>query len=167
MIFVIAPILGWIIVPIVLAEGAVLRFLLPLASKSAYLASILGNAFSTLVGIPLTWLLLVGLQLYSGGGGASGIASPLQKIAAVTWQGAWLIPYEDDLYWMVPSACLFLIVPFFAVSVWSERVVCTRVLKDHDRDAVRRAVFYANALTYGVLGLACLLWLGWSIHAAR
>jgi len=165
MIFIVAPILGWAIVPIIVAEGAALKFLLALENKRAYLASALGNALSTLVGIPLTWGLLVGLQLLSGGDGAHGIATPLQKIGAVTWQGAWLIPYEDHLFWMIPAACLFLTVPFFLVSLWSERIVCTRLLKGHDRDAVCRAVLYANTLTYAVLGFASFLWLGWSVRA--
>jgi len=139
---------------------------LTVGRKRAYVASALGNAFSTLVGVPLTWGLLVGVQLVTGGGGAHGVHTPLQKLAAVTWQGAWLIPYEDHLHWMIPSACLFLTLPFFLASVWTERIVCTRFLHDQDRRLVRRAVLLANALSYSLLGLASLFWLAWSISAA-
>ena len=166
MIFVVAPILGLAFVPIVVAEGAFMKVSLALDTSKAYAASILGNASSTFAGIPLTWGLLVSLQLVSGGGSAHGIETPFQRAIAVTWQGPWLIPYEGDLHWMVPSAALFLSIPFFLVSVWSERLVCTRFLHTLDRTLVRRAVLEANAITYVALVLFGLVWLFWSVRSA-
>src|SRR5262249_42902749 len=75
------------------------------------------NLVSTLAGVPLTWGLLVCLQMLGGGGAAWGIETPRQKLLAVTLQSPWLIPYEQNLDWMIPAAAAVLCLPFFFMSV--------------------------------------------------
>jgi len=145
MISVIEPILGLAIVPIILVEAEILKSVLGLERRRAIRASVLANAVSTCAGVPLTWAILVGLD----------------RNPAFTWKGP---GYEYD--WTLPSACLFLTLPFFVVSLWCERIVCARILKEVPSDLVQRAVFVANASTYGVLALASSVWLGCSIRAA-
>lgn len=94
---------------------------LPLAQSLKTVS--ISNVASTVVGIPLTWFLLVLVQMVTGGGGAHGIDSVIEKILAVTWQAPWLIPYEKDLNWMIPVAGLVLLIPFFFASWWSEYFV--------------------------------------------
>jgi hypothetical protein len=69
----------------------------------------------------------------TGGGSAHGLRTLSAKLLAVTWQSPWLIPYEDDLVWMVPAAALCLLVPFFFASVYIEYQVARRVLPTHAR----------------------------------
>lgn len=110
------------------------------------------NLLSTIVGIPVTWLLMVIIQMLIGGGSAWGIETAAQKLLAVTIQSPWLIPYESEFGWMVPSAAAFLCIPFFFMSVWCEqRVACKFFSEDKSRINVKRWVWRANAVTYGII----------------
>jgi hypothetical protein len=111
MLFLVMPVFGLSLVPIVLIEAVYLRQRIGISFRSANVTSLAANATSTIVGIPITWLVLVALQLITGGGGAYGLNSWSRKVAAVTWQAPWLIPYEHDLYWMIPVAGTVLLVP--------------------------------------------------------
>jgi hypothetical protein len=71
------------------------------------------NLVSTLVGYPLSWALLLGLEFITTRGSAMGLSSVGGKVIAVTLQAAWLIPYEGDLKWMVPTAGLVGLIPAF------------------------------------------------------
>jgi hypothetical protein len=135
--------------PVVAAiEALILSKKLGLRFRSALWAAIRVNLFSTLIGVPLTWFLLVALQLISGGGRPHGIATPLQKFLAATWQSPWLIPYEQQFWWMVPAALTFLLVPFFFASWQSEYLLLRRMFGAESRQAVKSACFQANLLTY-------------------
>jgi hypothetical protein len=111
----------------------------------------ISNAVSTVVGIPLTWFLLVLIQMLTGGGGAYGLDSFMGKVLAVTWQAPWLIPYEKDLNWMIPLAGLVLLVPFFFASWWSEYLVSKKMLKSIPSASIKYKVRNANLITYLML----------------
>ena len=151
MIFLAMPALGLSIIPIIIIEAKYLSKKLELASPSAFKTTAISNLVSTIVGIPLTWLLLVLIQMLAGGGGAFGLDTTLGKVLSVTLQAAWLIPYESDLHWMIPVAGLVLLVPFFFASWWSEYFVSKKMLKDHSTQKIKRAVRNANLVTYTLL----------------
>jgi hypothetical protein len=113
MIFLAMPALGLSIIPIIIIEAIFLSKKLELPISGAFKTTIISNLVSTIVGIPLTWLLLVLIQVLAGGGGAFGLDTTLGKVLSVTLQAAWLIPYESDLHWMIPVAGLILLFPFF------------------------------------------------------
>jgi hypothetical protein len=69
------------------------------------------------------------------------------RVAAVTVQAPWLIPYEDQFYWMIPAASLFLMLPFFLVSVLTERYVLLSWWPGLDRRNLTRSVWLANVLS--------------------
>ena len=168
MLFVTFPAMVVALVPIVLLETVVLARTLkaraiPLAKSAA-----IANVVSTIIGIPLTWVALVILELVTDGGSAHGLATPLQKFLAVTWQAPWLIPYERELYWMVPAASLVLLVPFFFASYFIEAPIVARIERRFPAPQVRAAVFRANVASYIGLAIFNLVWLAWSIeHAPR
>ena len=122
---------------------------LPLAQSLKTVS--ISNVASTVVGIPLTWFLLVLVQMVTGGGGAYGIDSVIGKILAVTWQAPWLIPYESDLNWMIPVAGLVLLVPFFFASWWSEYFVSKKLNKALPTENIKSMVRNANLITYSLL----------------
>ncbi len=126
---------------------------LGLKAASAVKTTTISNLVSTLAGVPLTWLLLVLVQMVAGGGGAFGLDTMLGKVLSVTFQAAWLIPYESELYWMIPVAGLVLLVPFFFVSWWSEYLVTKKILQDHPAQTVKVVVRNANIITYTLLVL--------------
>lgn len=144
-----------LIVPI---EAAVARRVLGVDQPKAWKMTGVANLVSSLAGIPITWFLLVILQLAAGGGTAPGIDTLQQKIYAVTVQSPWLIPYGgEDLQWMVPTATAVLCVPFFFMSVWIEYLTARRYFERDRRRDVLRWAWSANALSYGFLvGLLAL-----------
>jgi hypothetical protein len=155
MIFVTLPGMAIALVPIVLVEALVLARSLKAEWWSCANLSLMANLASSFLGLPLTWLMLVVIQMLSGGDEAFGLDSPWHRFLAVTWQAPWLIPYENDLPWMVPSAALVLLMPFFVVSVAMEYYVVRRMLPGATRRVVRTGVLVANAWSY--TGLAAVL----------
>jgi len=154
MLFLVMPAFGFSLVPIVLIEALYLQRQLTVSFRSAGISSLLANAASTFVGIPISWIGLVVLQLVTDGGGAYGLDSTMGRIAAVTWQAPWLIPYESDLHWMIPVAGTVLLIPFFYVSWWVEYRVCLKRFADVPASKLNMVVRNANLITYGLL----LLW---------
>jgi hypothetical protein len=143
---------AWVLlIPIILVEALVavrvLRVTFPAGLKIAGIA----NLVSTFVGMPLTWVLLVLVQMSTGGGGAFGTHTLPQKILAVTWQSPWLIANESELYFRAPAAAAFLCIPFFFMSVWVENFVARRSFAKEERPNVLRWAWRANLLSYGLV----------------
>jgi hypothetical protein len=151
MIFLAIPLMVVALLPIICLEAIALRYSLNISYKQAAKASILINLTSTFLGIPVSWLLLVLLQMLSGGGAAYGLRTPLEKFLAITWQAPWLIPYESDLYWMIPAAGLFLLIPFFFASWYVEYIVAKWIVKEVAVKDLRRGVRNANLVSYALL----------------
>jgi hypothetical protein len=144
---------SWVLfVPIVVVEAIVARRLLDLAVGRSLALSAVANAASTLVGIPATWgaLLLVEI-LATSGGEAYGLDTVPRKILAFTVQAPWLIPYESDLGWLIPSAAIFLCIPFFFASVLIERFMARRMAPTCPPGAVSRWSWRANLLSYSLI----------------
>lgn len=156
MIFITLPAMLIALIPVIAVETAVLVRALRIPLKRCIAVTTAANLASTLIGMPLTWIALVFIQLISGGGAGFGLSTPLQRFLAVTWQAPWLIPYDSEMYWMVPVATLVLMIPFFFMSWWSEYLVARWILKDADRTALRRAIRNANLLSYALLALVVL-----------
>lgn len=153
MIVLIMPALALSIVPIVLIEAFYLARRLELSARQVIITVTVSNLVSSLVGIPLAWGLLAGVQLITGGGSAYGLDSVLGRVLAVTWQAPWLIPYESAMGWMIPLAGLFLLVPFFFVSWWSEYWVTRKILSNNEAAELYILVRNANLISYALLGL--------------
>ena len=151
------------IVPIIIIESLYLKRKLALRGASAWKTAAISNIVSTVAGVPLTWFILVVVQMFTGGGRAYGIDTVIGKIIAVTWQAPWLIPYESDLGWMIPMAGMVLLVPFFFVSWWIEYLISKNILSGSDAKAVKLAVRNANLITYGLMALCLLIWLAKSV----
>jgi hypothetical protein len=159
MIFVTLPSMVIALLPVIAAETFVLGRRLGVAPVSVLKAVASANIVSTLFGIPVTWLMLVLVQLVTGGGSAYGIATTKQRFLAVTWQAPWLIPYEQELKWMIPAATLVLLIPFFVASWLIEEKIVRGFLKESAPAAVKQGMFAANGASYLLLGLLVLYWL--------
>jgi len=159
MLFLTLPAMIIALVPVIAVESIVVGRLLGTTAISKAKSVAIANVASTLIGLPLTWVALVAVQLVSGGGSAYGLVTPTQKLLAVTWQAPWLIPYEGDLYWMVPAASLFLLVPFFFASYFVEALIVVGLNNKLPRVQVRSAVFRANIVSYLLLAIFTLGWL--------
>jgi hypothetical protein len=116
------------------------------------------NLVSTLAGIPLAWCFMCVVELATLQLGTSSFMHNWistngfwQRICSVTILGAWLPPWEGNMHWMEPIAGIFLCIPCFLVSVWSENLVARRYVPDVDRPAVLKWAWRANLFTYALM----------------
>lgn len=162
MLFLHIPAILVALLPIIVVETYVAHRLLGRSMKKSLGPISVANVASMLLGFPLLWFLGVLVQMLLGGGGGLGVQTWWQKLYAVTIQAPWLIPYESDLYWMIPAAALVMLIPAFFLSVWLERLVLQRFWKEEPKDALRRFSFRAHCASYVIL---ILLWLGYGISS--
>ena len=152
MIAVFLPALWLSLVPVIFVEAWVIARWLPLTPRRAVSGAAIGNVLSTLIGIPVMWMFLATGQLVLAGT-ARGLSSIGAKTYAVTVQAPWLIPYEEDLKWMIPTALIVLAVPAYALSVLIEwRCLLPFVDQTHKAKTLR-VVATANAASYAALAL--------------
>jgi hypothetical protein len=162
--------LSWILlIPIIVIEWFVMMKYYPFLRKSHVLyVSIITNITSTLVGIPLAWGLMLLIEL---------IFLPLetffpsnlnkfwQYFLNVTLGSAWLMPYEDQLYWMIPTALIILLIPCFIISCWLESFVASKILKgaENNISLSKLAVYRANLASYLFLLFSTIIFLCYNL----
>jgi hypothetical protein len=149
------------LIPIILIEVWVLRKSLHVSFKDAFWSTSIANLVSTLIGIPIAWLLLVALEIWTGGGGVPnhGIDSIYTRFLMVTWEAPWLLPSEEEFYWMVPTATLVLLIPFFYASWFIEFWVIKFFYKEIKPLDLKRIEFKMNLYSYGFLAALNIIWL--------
>jgi hypothetical protein len=153
------PAMVVLLVPIIAIEVLVARRLIPLTTSRLIRGVAGANVVSTLIGIPLTWALMLVLNIVTTGTEAKGIDTLSGQFASVVLQSSWLVPYEADLDWMIPAATLVLLVPYFFASVIIEQFALKKIWKADVPTCLSAFVWQANGLTYGLLGLGTvLLW---------
>ena len=164
------------LIPVIFIEANVYSQKLSIPySKSLKLASI-SNLLSTLIGMPVTWGILLipwfafggiyyvfdqllGIDLNSLFNIDSAPFRVAGTILSITLGAAWLSPIVEKNLWMLPSATLFLLIPFFYASWLIEYKMIKRLLTSHDSKLIKTAVLRANVITYIFLALAVLaLW---------
>lgn len=150
MIAVFLPPLWLSLLPVIVVEAWVVSRWLPLAPGRAFSGSAIGNFASTVIGVPLMWMFLAVFQLALAGT-ARGLSSIGARAYAVTVQAPWLIPYEEDLKWMIPIALVVLAVPAYALSVLIEWRCLLPFTDPHHRPRTLRVVAAANAASYAAL----------------
>lgn len=157
------PLMLFALVPVILMEMYVAKRLLALPFKRSWKAVTDANVLSTVIGFPLLWFLLLVVQLFASGGDSYGLHSTWTVLYAVIIQAPWLIPYEEDLYWMVPIAGLYLLLPSFFVSVYSERFIYLRSWKELPKEKIMAFSWRSNACTYALLVLIWLVLLVYNV----
>lgn len=155
MIFVELPLLVVALIPIVMLEAAVYRWRLAVPRSQALWCALKANLWSTLVGVPFAWFTQFMAQTAVVGPAQEWkLDTPLERLAAVTLQSAWLPLYDaDELRWMIPAASLFLLLPFLVVSVAIEQLVLRRSWSALPGRGVVVATILANLLSYIALAL--------------
>jgi tetratricopeptide (TPR) repeat protein len=155
------------------------RFFMVPRSKG-WRISLVANAVSTIVVVPLTWALLTGLEfqinqglyrlypsfltdyLHFQPGAYNVLAGTKLFFLAMTFP--WLYPtIVSDLYWMLPTAALLLLIPFFFASLWTQYAVASGFLRFEDRKQVMTWAWKSNYASYLVMAFATCICLGLSI----
>jgi hypothetical protein len=155
------------LVPVIVIEGLLCKKWLGLTTRQAISSNALSNVASTIVGVPLAWAILVGLEFGTMSSPAlQNWNSPLATAVSFVLSSAWIGPVEGSQDWMIPAATLVLLVPFFFASYFVEyQVIRSMVGKFETRGTlltaprVKAAVRNANLVTYGIMFLATSVWL--------
>ena len=164
MLFVQMPLLLMTLPVIIAVEAWLCRRWLAASWRQAWKWSSIANIVSTLVGFPILWIALVVAQMVVGGGGVPKLSEPWFSVYTVTVQAAWLLPFEDRLYWMIPTACMILLIPAFFVTVFIERWIYRKAFREtQELPGVSRATWKMHLVSYGLLAVAGLCLLGTSI----
>jgi hypothetical protein len=162
MLFLVWPGAWMVLVPVVLVEALFARKLLRLSVGRSLKVAFVANLVSTGVGIPITWLGLLLLELPAGILGAAFESHPYVQVALFPFTVAWLGPVEQ--LWIVVVAAIILCIPFYFASIWIEYLIARRLLPDLEEGRVRKWSRIANGASYGfiVFGLfGYLLYLRW------
>ena len=161
---------AWLLLlAIVPAEGYFARRILSLDWRSALGLSLRANLVSTLVGIPLTWFVLLlvefgtGYAVYLLKVDEASVPSAVQRAVAITVLAPWLGPGDGLSAWIVTAAAAYLCIPFFFASVLIENRVALRRLGPLETPRVRKWSWYANGFSYSII-FACLV--AWAIGSA-
>jgi hypothetical protein len=163
MLFVTLPLMLIALVPIVALEATVVRRITAASWRSATGAALFANLLSTVVGISLTWLVLLGVEFAGAAVLPKTLSEGTSNLFSVTLGAPWFAAPENQYWWMIPTAQLFLLIPFFVVSYLIERWLTAYWLKDTiTRERAYRASWYANCLSYGGLAVFVLGYLVFS-----
>lgn len=155
--------------PIIFIEAYMLRGL-GLSLERSVVSAAIANIISTAVGIPVTWGLLFGLQIMTGGTLGFHISPFWDTLLGVTWRAPWMLPGPPEKDWMVPVAGMVLLVPFFfaswLVENWVVRIAVRNAMIAAGADPgeaggkIKRAVRNGNLVTYALLAVFLLVMTG-------
>jgi len=158
----------WILLlPIVVLEAVVAKRIFGVSWREALWLSGKANVASTFAGIPLTWLVLLLVEML-----AAGLLALILRITnqpdLPSWAtllvgpfvAAWIGASDPADGWMIPAAAMWLCLSFFFASVWLEgRVALWR--SKLSPPEVRRWSWEANILSYSMIEVmlgALLVW---------
>lgn len=175
MIFVTWPAMMKALIPIIAIEALFIQRRTHGPIGKTFWRSAVANAVSTVVGLPITWMALVALEMFAG------LAlsrmdldkSVIGKVVGFIIYSPWVMPQPGAL-WVVPLAVLVLLVPFYFISVWIERAVFEHMISPDEshsltgtevgESTIRAAVRDANLLSYGILFALTSIWLVYTLR---
>lgn len=163
MIIIFWPLLCLLFIPIIFIEYGVMKRRTHALSPSPPLfwPLVVANLFSALIGIPLTWVVLVALEI----GGAllfSQWGLDLNNVGSYIWPltAPWLYPNTLQHQWMIVAALLILLIPFYFISAWTEgRILAWMTKNKGDKPLIRKAAWRANLYSYLFLAIFFSPWL--------
>lgn len=145
------------LIPVIVIESWMVRRETGVSVRETIRAVSSANVVSTLVGYPVAWLLQALVQfgadwLLSLVGNAE---SPLYRtgwfqVMGMLLSAAWLMPFENSMWWMIPAAGMVGLIPAFFVSVYCERLVIKNMWPAGSVN-LERTVLRANLASYAFL----------------
>ena len=140
-----------LLIPVVVLEAFLAKRMLSLDRKDAWKVAGIVNTFSTAVGVPITWAILLLFEfvlqltnLYEIGN--------LDLIINIPW----LPPWAEK--WMMTGSAAVQMIPFCLVSIWLERLAAQRILGRERKDEIRRWSWKANLISYGIIFSGLAIW---------
>jgi hypothetical protein len=150
----IMPVMIVLIIPVIIIEYACRRKLIKVVRRRRIWRGIeAANIFSTFIGWPIAWGLHLILEIVTGYTTPQNVDTPLQRLGVVTLQAPWLGLYKEDTNWIFPTAMGVLLIPFFFVSVFSERFILMKMWKEEEKVDIVRFSWRSNICSYAFLYL--------------
>lgn len=155
----------WIgFIPVVLLEGFMAQRIAGLPISTALKVSAVGNLWSTALGVPVVWAVLLGIEMVVGmSAGALG-AQGVWNYILFPFMIAWLGPTEN--IWLVYLAFVLLAIPFCVASIWIEIKVARKMAPEIPVEMHRKWVARANIVSY-ILLVICAVAFPLIVEATR
>lgn len=156
------PVMILLLIPIIIIEAWVGVQRLSFKWGEAFKVSIVANLVSTLLGIPLTHLILGDslYMLYGFVGTQTEAKGILFYITTGMLQPFLLFPgWKPWVYFLV---LIGLLIPTFFITVWIERIIATRLLKSKNtpREIAKEWSFHANLVSYLFIAVVLIIYMG-------
>jgi hypothetical protein len=158
------PAMLLLLIPVIGIEAFLCKKWLGLTTRDAIRSNTIANLVSTIIGIPIAWAFMFGVEFATLGGILStgpvleDSNSPLARVILFVLSSAWIAPPERGHVWIIPCAVLVLLVPFFFASYGVEYVVIKHMLGMPEggtsrlsSQRIRTAVRNSNLVTYGIM----------------
>lgn len=141
-----------LLLPVVALEFWVSRkIIVHESAKSKWCTLAWANIVSTFIGWPMAWILMVVMQIVTGGGRPHDMSTTMGKLLSVTLHSAWLDAAESPPNWRIPLAMAVLMIPFFFASVYIERWILKMYWKKEPIAHLIRFSWIAHFYSYSFL----------------
>jgi len=155
------PAMILLLIPVSIIEAVVYSQKLGITFKNTMWPSFVSNLVSTIVGIPIAWLLLLLIELVTTFGRPFDLSTFFGQIMTVALQSAWFMPPNTNagsaMSWMLPLTFVVGLIPAFFISIWIEARIVMKFFKEKDGVEIKKVVKKANIYSYGALIILCII----------
>ncbi len=154
----------YVLIPVIIIEAGVVILTLNSTIWKTALIVALANIVSTLLGMPLAWILFYLVTSYS----SAAILNCLPgrwKPDDETIITRFFDPLNSDfdefnprMWWQADVVFLIMLVPFFFSSWFIEFNIAARLFTDVDKPALNDAIYAGNLVTYLAIGIYFVTW---------
>jgi len=146
------PVLVVLMIPLVVGESFLIAFFIKTPAKKVWVKVTAANIVSTIFGVPLTWLVLVFIQMWTGGGRGQEFDSLTHKLLAGTLHTAWLADGTDpEPSWAFPAVFAFQFFAYGIASILIEYAVLWLMWRKDPKPNLFKAVVVTNAASYLII----------------
>lgn len=154
--------ISWLLLLLVVPiEARVATRILNIPFKKGLGIATRANIISTIAGIPITWLLLVVVELLVGGGhrSTSGeLMSTGEQIYHALIEGPWMVADIWAPDWAIPLSIFVMNIPFFFMSVFVEKLAVARYIDNEcTAELLEKWSWEANLLSYTLINGGVLI----------
>lgn len=140
------------LLPVIFVESLIFKRSLKIPLKMVLVPNSVANATSTLVGLPLSWGVLFVLELLTTGGSCGpGFETVSSSIITAILESAWLCPWEDQMFWLIPVAFVNGLLAAFLISLFIEYLIMRKMLTGYDNHLVKKLTYKSNIISYSLL----------------
>lgn len=152
------PVQWLALIPVVLIESEVFRRVLGVPFSSLVRPLGKANVISTLVGIPVAWLVMLTLEMVVATGLSQIPTEP--KTSEYIYYALFplMVAWVADSGWQLTAAFVILTIPFCIISIYLEEGVLRRSLSDQSHSIIHTLTVRANIVSYALLAALSLLY---------